>query len=181
MSRQSQAWKAHERYVAKFYEGTRILRGNDFGNSRPDVIAPSLPKFNLEGTLIIECKHSQAQPWVDIVNACTQSTTGMRPIIAYWHASKSSGSFILWSMEETGPPANGMLDWLNSAVPYEDRKIPSYIQSYLDQARQYIDWHGSKLPDPHLPLVVLAKKHSSTRVVIADYEDLYKFITERES
>ena len=53
MTRQSQTWKNLERQIAKSLGGKRILRGDDYSQSKPDVFLPSNPN------LIIDCKYRQ--------------------------------------------------------------------------------------------------------------------------
>lgn len=62
----SNGWKALERKSAALLGGRRIYRGDNFSESRPDVIAPLSNIFPIkkEGTVIAECKYSVYQPWI---------------------------------------------------------------------------------------------------------------------
>lgn len=55
--KRSKAWADLERTAAKALGGKRILRGDDWSASLPDVDLPDLPHWK------VDCKYSKAAPW----------------------------------------------------------------------------------------------------------------------
>lgn len=176
----SQAWKGLERYVAKCLGGKRIPRGANFSDSLPDVVADAsinIPKS--KGVIFVECKHSKNQPWVDYIE----------PI--YDHKLLVAGErniqpIVLFELADIHLLSNFVF---NSRTPILDRAIPGYMHKHINQAKMYIDLyksdkileytiHNASAVDDivcELPLVVMAKKHSSFRLAYVALKDLYTF------
>jgi hypothetical protein len=167
-------WKDLERYVAKFFGGKRIRRGDDFGASRPDVIAPS-NIFTLPGTLLIECKYSKSQPWVDLI------LNRAEPIVI-----DEFSAHYFWLLENTRKVINFFRCTARSLyrtpkaqyipIGVTTRKVPDYIEAALKQANDYtIDGWGGEKP-PVFSMVVLGKKHSPHRLCVMTQENVWQII-----
>lgn len=176
----SQAWKGLERYVAKCLEGKRIPRGANFSDSLPDVVADSSISIpGSEGVIFVECKHSKNQPWIDYIEPVYDG----QPILA---GTKNIQPIVLFELADIGLISNFVP---TDSTPVLDRAVPGYMHSHIDQAKMYIDLYKSdKILEYtihnstnlesiacELPLVVMAKKHSSFRLAYVALKDLYNF------
>jgi hypothetical protein len=176
----SQAWKHLERYVAKFLGGERIPRGANFSDSLPDVVASTKPFFkDTDGLIFVECKHSKNQPWIDYI----QSIYKGEIVVA---GANTSNPLVLFELEDI----HLLLDFTyDSDITILDRLVPAYMQSHLSQVQDYIlQFQKDKklqytilesanilLSNSELPLVVMAKKHSSFRLTYVALNSLYDF------
>ena len=176
----SQAWKGLERYVAKCLGGKRIPRGANFSDSLPDVVADaSINISKSKGVIFAECKHSKNQPWVDYI----EPVYNHQLIIAGIHNIQPIVLFELADIHLLSKFAP------NSRTTVLDKRIPRYMHRHIEQARMYIDLyksdkileytiHNASAVDNivcELPLVVMAKKHSSFRLAYIALKDLYNF------
>lgn len=176
----SQAWKGLERYVAKCLGGKRIPRGANFSDSLPDVIADSSISIpNSQGVIFVECKHSKNQPWVDYIEPIYDG----QPMLA---GITNLQPIVLFELSDISVISDFVPD---SRTPILERHIPGYMHKHINQAKMYIDLyksdkileytiHNSTALESiacELPLVVMAKKHSSFRLAYVALKDLYKF------
>lgn len=177
----SQAWKGHERYVAKALQGHRIPRGANFSDSLPDVVANASHSLaRAEGVIYAECKHSQNSPWVryisDIYDGKLLSITGR------------GQKFIFFELSDIHLLSDSTRH--NRAIPLE-KTVPKYLLDNLEQCRGYtpdtlqdmdmimaaslMQWTGSKEILKALPIVVMAQKHKSFRLAYTSSTDLLKY------
>lgn len=93
----SNAWKNHERSVAKAFGGTRHLRGGDFSDSAGDVDLPDDSPF------VIECKYRAKLPLV-ITDALTQARGyakgGAKIPLAVLKQKRTNGAIVCIDMDD---------------------------------------------------------------------------------
>lgn len=181
----SKAWKGHEKSVAEFFGGKRLLRTN-YALSQPDVIVslanicPDLVAIPL-GDWLIECKYSINQPWHRlIVNEMDE--------LAGWNTAKTvplvvTENLLCWKMTDSSyiikqlALAKGFELFNNITIGSLDKYVPKYINEMLDQAEGYTtntEWGRT----PFMSMVCIAQKSSKTRICIVRNETLFKYFSE---
>lgn len=156
MTKQSQAWKNLERYVAKYFGGKRIPRGADFGQSLPDVIAPS--PYPKGGSILVECKYSQNQPWIDLLMREAKKYDHLETVLIF-----KAGQFVFWDLEMSSEILNK-----EHTIITLKRRVPGYIKENYNQCVTYLITHPTFSqniePAPYLPMVVMGKRQCPVRV-----------------
>lgn len=168
-----------ERTVAKALLGKRIPRGANFSDSLPDVIASSGETIaRSEGLIFGECKHSKNNPWVPYIEKQYDSRL--------LTAGAGDEKIVLFELND--------IHLLSCPVRYRsaeliEKKVPGYMYKHLDQARGYTQVYKEDIVLKasltqmtgitkficELPIVIMAKKHSSFRLCYTGVIDLLKF------
>lgn len=154
--RRSIAWKLLEKYVANRFNGKRINRALDYSKSLPDVVLDGsiigIPNSNI----VVECKHSQNQPFIDL----------LKPLLVDSQFICIE-DYVFWNLEKLN---SVLLFGTNIATTKEvDYTIPKYIHDNYTQASNY---SLDKIKEMNLItnskvvlcVVVIAKKNSSLRI-----------------
>lgn len=181
----SKQWKRSEARVAELLGGQRIYRGNDFSESKPDVIAPFGLIPNKDGTILAECKYSINQPWITnktLVKKYIDPKLGM-----FWAASKDYERIFLFfhlekhsSLEFVRAIAKAKKQKLSDIKAHCDlnKEVKGYLLDYYNQSEGYCDCdfvknnnHG----EPYIPIVCLSKKSYTTRLAFVDRQYLSHF------
>ena len=172
----SSSWKSHERKCASLLGGKRIYRGDNFSESRPDIIAPISGLFpSLDsGTIIGECKYSIYQPW--ITNKAIVKEFFDKKLHIFFSSDKNfTEKFLFFRLDKIE-----VLDYTRvfySVKNLSKKEINTYCNpnknvsngmvSHFKQCEDYIksDYvldnnHGV----PYLPIVILGKKNSAVRL-----------------
>ena len=171
---QSVAWKVLERLVAKKLGGQRILRGYDYSASLPDVVAPS-EILGIPGRhILVECKHSKNQPFLEYMRPILEGNKTTAATIT----SLGKPSFIFWDFQNTGKILP-----LKAKKFSVDRKIPQYLLDYYDQSANYtLSSLGLKrivdITEEPMSMVVIAKKNCPFRLAFTSIEQIEKFLKE---
>ena len=166
-------WKNFERRIAKHFGTTRVLRGDDFGQSKPDIVTNAHNYLGGDENLkwhkiYIECKYSQDQTWKKLMgNLCKSITSLEIPIVM------TKEQFVFWYLEDTHRILSDMFlndqtlyDFLTSyRVLQSPRKVPQYLKDHLVQAQEYAN-------DPDLSLVCLGHKGSKKVVTYTTLNEL---------
>lgn len=182
----SHSWKALERKVASFLGGNRIYRGDNFSESRPDVIAPIFnlnPSLN-KGTVLAECKYSRYQPWIS--NKTLIKSKFDKDVFI---CSNKNGKeiFVFFKLELINKV--NYLDLFNKIHKLSKKQLKNYCDAnknvgdvmldYSLQAESYItcDYvkqnnHG----EPYLPIVVLGKSNSPVKLAYFNIKYIGIFI-----
>jgi len=175
----SQAWKGHEKFVAKALLGTRIPRGADFSDRLPDVVAASSKTVaRTEGMIFAECKHSQRNPWVTYIESIYDGKL--------LRAGEGDETILLFELKN--------IHLLSDPTRYTrakalDKKVPKYMYDHIEQSKGYIDivksdivltavvrqMTGLSSISSELPIVVMAQKHKSFRLAYVALNDLLAF------
>ncbi len=173
------AWKNLERYVAGMFNGTRIPRGSDFSKSLPDVVVDAgyvcSAFVNSKTAVLFECKYRSKQPFIDLYE---------KSDLDYFVL----GSYLFFGLQHSN---NAISYGMRGECPKLkiNKKIPKYIDDYMEQAREYacdtdkrrkireVVRHINDLPDypdfqKFIPIVVLGKKRATTRLGVIHTEYL---------
>tara|TARA_R110002074_G_scaffold402324_1_gene607115 strand:- start:175354 stop:175923 length:570 start_codon:yes stop_codon:yes gene_type:complete len=175
----SQAWKGHERYVAKALTGHRIPRGADFSDRLPDVIAPAANTLaRAHGAIFAECKYSQSNPWVSYIEEQYDGKL--------LKAGEGEDTIVLFELEDIRLLSDPTR-W--SRATQVDRKVPQYMYDHIEQSKGYIEicksdivltavlrkMTGLSRMDAELPIVVMAQRYKSFRLAYVNLNDLMSF------
>jgi len=161
----SQAWKNLEKYVASFLEGIRILRGFNFSASLPDVVADGKIIGVSDVSILVECKHSKDQPFVELLK-----DLGEDQVLHI--ESEELGKLVFWNFEHT---RNVILKYpyaLNNLTML--RTIPKYIIDNFNQACGYATAGLIPIQNKLFRMVVIAKKNCATRIAYTTVDELNK-------
>lgn len=158
----SQAWKNLERFVAESLSGTRILRGFNFSASLPDVVADGSILGMKDTSILVECKHSKDQPFVEQLKDLDENS-----IVK---VQSTLGELVFWNFEHTQTILAKYPYALNSMVLL--KKIPKYIVDNYKQAAGYNYAGLIPLQNKVFRMVVIAKKNCSTRIAYTVVSEL---------
>ena len=175
----SNAWKNLEKTVASTLNGIRILRGADYSQSLPDVIVPDITDWDYSNSgipiknntsIVVECKHSQTQPFVDLLEPLLD-TPGSNVV--------EIEDFVFWNFEDT--PKGSFIGLWNSLdmdgkITVVLKKIPQYIKDNYAQAVGYNTKMFPNLKKDIFRMVVIAKKNSPFRVAYTRRDALEELI-----
>lgn len=159
--KRSIAWKNLEKHVASFLNGTRILRGFNFSVSLPDVVA-NANYLNIDkANIIVECKHSKNQPFVDLL----KDTLTDNEIVCI-------DSYIFWDFAKTKEVITNYIALGQQEPKQLLHTIPQYIDNNMKQALGYT-LEGILDTSLHkFRMVVIAKKNCATRIAYTSKEEL---------
>lgn len=107
MTRQSQAWKAHERAIAAALGGRRISRGDDFSRVDVDVVVDDFPFLRIDGKY--RQRHAHHQLLTEIRKKYCEP--GDMPVLVTKQA-REHGAVVSVSLEDFGR----LLDMARTAV-----------------------------------------------------------------
>lgn len=162
MPKQSQAWKALERYTAEFFGGQRQHRGANFSQSMPDVIAPSEPVFGVDGCVLAECKYSKNQPWVDFF--VKELKAGAKyPLFL---VKGELDIYLFWLLQDSSILTTKRI----KDACLIARSMPGYLEEYYTQSAGYTKSNND------LHIVVLGKKGCKHRVAYSAISELTRFL-----
>jgi len=169
-------WKRLERDVAKYFGTKRRLRGNDFSQSDVEVLATlkdwlKYPQENFG--IVVECKYRQSQPLIDLVTDTDEKASFYcKPVVLM-------GNYILCCLQDF---AEVFVTLTKDHLSLDDldklnfrkvtKKVPDYLESYMQQATEYTTRQSSITL---LPVVCLAKANSKYKVVIFSRDALKAF------
>ena len=168
---QSVAWKVLERLVAKKLGGQRILRGYDYSASLPDVVAPS-EILGIPGRqILVECKHSKHQPFLEYMRPVLEGNKNTAATIT----SSNRDTFLFWDFANTGK-----LLPIKAEQFCIDRKIPRYLLDYYEQSANYtLSSLGLRrlveITEEPMSMVVIAKKNCPFRLAFTSIKEIEKF------
>jgi len=186
----SQAWKHHEREVAKYFATQRRLRGGDFSQSDVEVLAPVsqwLQDDTQPGMVLVECKYSSTnQLPVKFRKACEGVEDGKIPVVRY-------GDYLLCYLEDFEAV---YLDMIVSEISDEylaqnfsllriNGRHPKYLADFREQANDYAEDIRDR--DAILAVSCIAKRHTSGRIIailsddLAEYREAIRSIVSRDT
>lgn len=167
--RRSTAWKDLEKYTAEYLEGTRILRGANFSASLPDVVADGSVIGLTNTSILVECKHSKNQPFVDLLK---DTLTGFGLV-----KDEELGELLFWKFEETKELFNPSKLKDNVAkAEYFLKEVPQYIRDNYHQACGYHIIGLVPLGNHMFRFVVMAKKSCSTRIAYTTRDQISQIV-----
>lgn len=160
----STAWKQLEKYVATRFGGERINRATNYSVSLPDVILPG-ELINLVNTkIVVECKHSQNQPFIDL----------LQPFLEKEFDFVIISNFLFWNLENTTHLLSALLllDNEERVKKIVNKEIPKYIKENYEQAKKYNLRDVIHSNNKTIRMVVIAKKFSNFRVAYTDISEV---------
>lgn len=172
------AWKVHERHVAKYFNTTRRLRGANFSQEDIEIIATLNTWLGIGYEeyigVAVECKYRKKHPLIDLL-------IKHQPESAPTYVARVGNYILCWleSFEEVFKhfiyPPNGNSDIDTISMLFNivtiDKEVPQYLNEYRDQAKGYTEVSTDNL----LPIVCMAKSRSSHRLVAVHIDDIDKF------
>ena len=178
----SGAWKDHERKVAKYFNTTRRLRGDDFSQSDIEVLASVDTWLGWTGSdsfIVVECKHTKKNGMVNTFkNIAGQYVSKDRiPILRI-------GDFLICNLDDFSEMfvdfiyndnCNPDLVEISSkyCFLYKDLKEPKYLRDYRSQATGYVDHLG--VTSKSLAVTCLARPATVGRIICVHVNDIETF------
>ena len=184
---QSQAWKAHERNTAKYFNTERRKRGADFSQSDVEVLADVDQWLGWEGSrakLVVECKYRNRH---GIVTQFRQVADGLAGEVIL-----RMGDIFLCTLESF---EQVFIDWIYQypscstsldeategySLIQTNAVVPQYLTEYIDQAREYVDTLDRPKGTLCLPLTCIAKEKLHLKLIAFSKYDLGIFQAELE-
>lgn len=176
------AWKDHERKVAKYFKTTRRLRGDDFSQSDIEVLASVDTWLGWSGTnahIAVECKHTKKNGIVNTFKSIASQYVSKDkiPIIRI-------GDFLLCNLEDFeevfidfiyNDNRNPDLIHISNKFTFlhRDLKEPKYLRDYRSQATDYLD--TLKVKTLCLPVTCLARPSTVGRLICIHVDDIELF------
>jgi hypothetical protein len=188
-------WKVHERVVARYFGVERQKRGDDFGVSDCDVLAPEAKYAAARGResvlmqagtalathIVVECKRHKGLKLHEWMRKHSQSCRGEIPILI-WNEFRAS-----WMEDRKRRVFDEVYDDLVFGLPrpveyllqkyrfgYINRATPKYLTEWYEQAVDYSHHFGTQYAKDNpnanyvyaLPLVAVAQKGMQGRVIV---------------
>jgi hypothetical protein len=185
----SEAWKDHERKVAKYFRTTRRLRGSDFSQSDVEVLADVDNWLGWSGSnsfIVAECKYSKKNGIVKAFKSTHSAAVKLgfhRESIPLFivdrfvlcNLENFEDIFCEWIHNDCANPTIDDISTGYTVIP-STLKAPKYLSDYREQAQGY----AGSVPTSAvgcLPIVCMALPKTIGRVVSVHLDDIEKYIS----